>query len=91
MMALKVFQYIFNTKKWGIIYERFIVYGVPALIGRLSLVMYGIIFPNLYIGSNIGCWGSVIISKPREALYVLGTALTWCPIQSGLGSLFFPR
>jgi acetyltransferase-like isoleucine patch superfamily enzyme len=72
MILGKIFSYITNTKKWGLLYERFIVHAIPEIIGGLSLKFYGIIYPNFHVGPKTKCWGSVVIRKTPGSIVEIG-------------------
>ncbi len=75
MKVIRILQLGISGKLFGVLYERFFLNFIPACIGKVSLLFYKLVYPDINLGKNIKCFGSVDITKSPEGTIVLGNDL----------------
>ncbi|MFH1379212.1 MAG: DapH/DapD/GlmU-related protein [bacterium] len=68
----KVYSKIKAGRLLSILYEKFIIDLIPRIKGRCSLAIYSKIYANFSKGTNIRCWGRIMVRMSPESRISIG-------------------
>jgi len=70
-----MFRYVAQGKIHGWFFEKFFSLFLPRLWGYVNIIFYRALYPDMKLGCNSKCWGSIMIQKSPDAIIAFGDNL----------------
>lgn len=68
----KILKLLMTGKIVGVLHSKIFIYFIPKHVGDMKLCFYKLLYPEISIGKNTTCWGSIILTKTPDSRIKIG-------------------